>query len=200
MVAIQEQVFATAGVSETDLVQQLQSADSKSTFAVSEPVKSILQSLRTVAREPADYLFALQRNCSVSSRWVDDAMDGVKYFGIHVEGGLLLQASFDIFATGWPATNDFESTFMRACTGIELGGGGEISLLFGSVLGDATYQDLQCMGFLAGVDVHGIAGIGLDVGTLFNDQELFQIMAGGGLGLGAAFSICGTLKVSDSIL
>ena len=206
-----------ANTTESQLREQFAKARSTREFATSDSVKAIMRAIDNVAIEPALQLFhALTNNtCTTnamrmdnnpsrssstsSSRWDEDARDGVTYAGIHVEGGLLGQVSFDILGTGWAVTNDYEATFVRACAGVELGGGGDVSLIVGKAMGSATTEEMQSIGLFAGVDVHAIAGTGIDIGILQNQQEVIQVMAGLGAGIGAALQVCATVKVSDGL-
>jgi hypothetical protein len=209
LLEMQSQVFLAANITEGQLIQQLVDADSTMQFATSDAMKAVMRAINDVAIEPALQLLDVLSNCTTvvskrSSQWDDDdddeARDGVVYAGIHLEGGLLAQGSLDVIATGWPVTNDYEATFVRVCGGLELGGGGDLSLIVGKVMGSATLPDLQSIGVFAGIDVHAIGGMGIDVGVLRNGQEVIQAMAGVGAGIGAALQLCGAIKVSDSIL
>jgi hypothetical protein len=189
--------FATSDAMKT-VMRAIQNND----VAILQPVLQLLDVLGncTATATSAAGVASNNNNNQSRSHWDDDARDGVVYAGIHVEAGLLGQVSFDIIATGWPVTNDYEATFVRVCAGLELGGGADVSFLVGKAMGSATVEDLPSIGLLAGIDAHAIVGMGIDVGILQNGQEVIQVMAGVGAGIGAALQMCGTVKVSDSIL
>lgn len=143
----------------------------------------------TVSRAPTEI------PSSAPSRMVS----GRAYLGFHMEGGLLVDASYSIFSAGASRSGN-KRRFGRACLGFEAGGGGEISLLI-LVAGNKFANDIIGGSFLFDADVAVGAAMGVAMGLyvsgdMAGDSPLYiEGTLGSGVGFGVAgFSICRTAR------
>ena len=200
MEALRTQVFSTAGITESELVDLMRGTE-RSTLVGLDPFKTFVASLRTVMDGPNRALTAISRHCGYpdipAEEWSlgrQDGEDSAGYIGVHLEAGLLVDGVLAYLNAA--DADGGANEFFRGCGGVEIGLGAEVSFLLGGVT-PGDIDDVQCLNFLFDTDLGFGTMFGVAAGIGLTGKTIVEITVGVGAGIGAGFSLCGTVKTGS---
>ena len=196
MKAYKARILDSVGLSESEVIEKVRSLGDRE-FATSTTYTSLMEALRADSAPMEAYQEIFNKCMGNNDRQLEEDEEPMfgAWLGIHIEGGLILDASIT-YMDEFRIFGDTPRNFLRTCIGAEAGVGAELSfVLGGAFVGSVPASEVPCASVWADIDAAVGVAAGAAVGIAFNGNGFFEFSAGLGLGVGAGASVCGTFAL-----